>query len=165
MHSGWCKVAKKEVAKKKKNAGYYFRGTSLGYKGNQSSLFIPATCFSTNPAIAFAFAKCCSLLGKGVIYIATHQNTTDQPRIAGNSLEKFEKEIAFALKPLEFYKHCEGYITVAQAAGILIELGVKHDWPASFRELTGMELERIPQMTPAQIEGFYERAKPLLENN
>ena len=82
-----------------------------------------------------------------MLFILPHTKIQVTNRNLRRIKQKLEKCHSAALKPVEFYENIARYDRCT-VDGIFIELGIKHDWPASFRELTGKELERIPQMTP-----------------
>jgi hypothetical protein len=96
----------------KKKTEYVFRGTTIGYPGNTASQTLPVTCTSSNPVVALLFALECanSFPDDSVIYLG-NMATLSSYQSHANVLAFFEREVIFALKPVDFYALSEGYVT------------------------------------------------------
>lgn len=96
-----------------KTPQYVFRGTTVKFGGSMHSQSLPMTSVSTHPVIALWFAKECmqAYPEKACIYIA-ETNELLAFKKNENVLAPLEREIAYGLKPADFYKHSLGYISV-----------------------------------------------------
>jgi hypothetical protein len=104
---------------------YVFRGTTIGYKGNNAALTIPYTCTSTHPVKALLFALECMSQNPftAVVYFAELKKLSGT-NIIQNCLSSMEDEIAFEIKPEAFYPLCEGYVHVFDLQNIMNNLGI-----------------------------------------
>lgn len=93
---------------------FVFRGTTYNFEGNRNCNTIPYRCYtSVNPVKASYFASVCRR--NRVIYIAETRKLIDmkvESMLSDEFLSQAEEEIIWVIKPLDFYKYCEGYITV-----------------------------------------------------
>lgn len=141
---------------------YVFRGTTLGYVGNHSSLTCPVTCTTLNPAKAAAFATYCSTHGNAVVYIAELEKLTALTTIGCNWLGESEEEVAFGVLPSVFYTHCEGYLTLFEILEILSRLGIRVPAVIHQQNLDDV-LAAIRTLKEEEIEEFVKAAKSHLK--
>ncbi|HXB08012.1 MAG TPA: hypothetical protein VNW04_12870 [Puia sp.] len=99
---------------------YVFRGTTIGFEGNTASMNMPYTCTSSHPIKALWFALDCMSNNPytAIVYLGILDRISGQ-LIKGNVLDSIEEEIAFGMKPHEFYNLCEGYVHVADLQSIV----------------------------------------------
>lgn len=102
---------------------FLFRGTTLGYKGNLSTLRIPRTSTSSHPVKAIWFALECRRLGQPVVYLFDTQRL-QHFYFSVNCLHHLESEIAFDMTPEQFYLICEGYILCSDFQIIMKKFGI-----------------------------------------
>lgn len=94
---------------------YVFRGTSLGYPGNYSSIMPPGCTHTTaNPLKAVLFAMDCRAKhsAEPVIWIAETESLEHITLLPINHFGEVEEEINWEIAPSEFYEHCLGYINM-----------------------------------------------------
>ena len=126
---------------------YVFRGTTIGYPGNKTSVDNSFCCTSKNPVKALWFAMECMIHNErnnAVVYIADTSKLRIIP-ITQNVLNKLEEEIAFNITPVEFYSYCIGYIEVSDFQKALLKLNVE---PEPYRSVRIEYLSRLCQETP-----------------
>lgn len=99
---------------------FLFRGTTIGFEGNQTAISFPYTCTSTHPVKALWFGLECLPRNRdsAVIYLAKMEDLVHLETMRG-PLATIEDEIAFKIKPENFYPLCEGYIHVTEMQEIL----------------------------------------------
>lgn len=109
---------------------FLFRGTTLGFEGNYSSITLPRTSTSTNPIKALWFALECRSHSsvESVVYLCLPEKLIGIES-SYNFFAKLEGEIAFSIKPEEFYPLCEGYIHLTDLQKIMLQFGI----PTNFR--------------------------------
>lgn len=144
---------------------YVFRGTTLGYAGNVTSQKIPVTCTGANPAKATLFALELSqrFTQPAVVYIAQTLNLEAIELMSANVLDKYEEEIAWAIKPAEFYKLCDGYVTVQNMQEILSNLAIETHLYVGKDNLTEW-LKKAGVMSPLAINKFVKSIYLNLQN-
>jgi hypothetical protein len=148
----------------KRTPKYYFRGTTLGYAGDTTSMDTPSTSTTSNPVKAVVFALCYLKPGReGVIYIADAEKTAVLNKGKSAVLKELEEETTFTVTPVEFYKYCEGYITLNEAVNILSEMNIRV-YPPFDPTLINLCLKWADGISKKQIERFAELAKKLLQN-
>ena len=145
---------------------YVFRGTTLGHKGNYSSYTPPGCTHTTkNPIKAALFAIQCPryFTMPKVIFIAETWKLKNLNQLQGNHFYKEEEEINCEIQPLEFYKHCQGYIFLEEMKAGLKTIGksVNEDW--TFDNLT-KQLKFQEEVKPEEIEKLMKVFKKLLKN-
>ena len=103
---------------------YVFRGTTIGFKGNGTSVQYGITCTSRHPVKAFWFALECVQANRNtaVVYIAATGQLSNIESTA-NVLEEQEEEIAFFIPPQKFYPLCTGYVPWQDFQQVLQEMG------------------------------------------
>lgn len=145
--------------KKSKRNRYLFRGTTLGWPGNEANRDIPRTPVTTHPIKAVLFALCCKGNNR-VIYVNTLNNINNL-KASKNVLAPIEDEIAFEIQPQEYANTCEGYIMVEDAIKILKELN--QEIPQILdRTLFDMALKDVKKIDLEIIRQFYEISKHYL---
>lgn len=104
---------------------FLFRGTTVGFKGNKAAITIPYTSTSTHPVKALWFGLECLPRnpGNAVIYLANFEDLAHLYTMQ-NCLATVEDELAFGVKPENFYPFCEGYIHVTEMQEILGPFGI-----------------------------------------
>ena len=108
---------------------YVFRGTTHNFKGGGANTVKPYRCYSTaNPMKAAYFAHVCSINFhmQTVIYVAKTKRLLDMDipyLINSDPLARAEEEVIWEIKPRDFYKHCEGYITFEALKNVLKSIG------------------------------------------
>lgn len=161
------KIAKnKKINKQTLLAKYVFRGTTLGYRGNYTSVQLPVTCTSTNPAKALAFALVLAHQGytNVVVYIADTEKlalnaVTEE---SANFFEKIEDEKAWAIQPFYFYKLCDGNIFFDELRIQLASLGIKINNLVTIDNLT-WALKQIQAIENSVIEQLMQNIRPSLK--
>ena len=145
---------------------YVFRGTTLGFSGNQTSMNIPMTCTSSSPLVVTLFA----LVSKGkfgqqsVVYVAKTEDLIKVATIGSqNVLGTKEKEFAWNISPIGFTKLCIGYLHLEQMQDCLRNLAIETPISLRLDELSGT-LERIKNMDSIQIQKLIENIIPLINN-
>jgi len=104
---------------------FLFRGTTINYKGNNAAIAVPYTCTSRHPVKALWFALECVSKNpaSAVVYLAKAERLLNFEPM-GNWLESVEDEVAFRLKPLDFYPLTEGYIHTVDFQKVLFGLDI-----------------------------------------
>jgi len=142
--------------KKSKRNRYLFRGTTLGWPGNEANRDIPRTPVTTHPIKAVLFALCCKGNNR-VIYINTLNNISNL-KASNNVLAPIEDEIAFEIQPIDYAKTCVGFIIVEDAIKILKELN--QEIPQILdRTLFDMALKDVKKMDIEIIKQPYQKAE------
>ena len=151
--------------RKENEPKYFFRGTTKGFAGNGTTADIDITCTSENPAKALFFAYFCSLFSREtVVYMAKEENLEDIEKVynkKANRLRILEEETGFHIKPKDFYRRCEGYLSSTDVAKILGEVGIHISPCFSLSDC----LEQIGPMSQAQIEKFWDAAMNKIADN
>ena len=128
---------------------YVFRGSSLGFQGNDTHNEIPTTPATKNPAKALLFAMAASKYAAGVIYVV------ETTALAGITTEENwfanpEEEIGFEIKPGNFQKLSlivSNLKTMKDALNTLA-IDVHYDPSISITD----QCELIEEMLPESIE-------------
>jgi hypothetical protein len=100
---------------------YVFRGTSLGYEGNTSTIAAGVTPVTTDPSVATLFATESSRFGPGVVQIA---NRSDLALQQGNWFAELERELAAPGTPSDLAANAQATISAGQARSVLQGMGV-----------------------------------------
>ena len=138
---------------------WLFRGTSIGYPGNQNHVRNAMTPTSTDPRVSTAFAAEARRHGPGIVYIATRDDLSGVD-ILGLNKFSYELEVGIGITPTEFANLASIAIPVDDAIALLRDMGI--DVPSHIRspEKLGEYLRESSPMTQNQIEDFVTRASP-----
>lgn len=143
-----------------RNIKYVFRGTTLGWVGNKVLQLLPRTCTTSDPSIAYHFAYECSQEREpAVIYIAKYENLKTF-EVEVNILKFAEREVVFKLKPVDFYKYCDGYIMIKEMTQILNEIKIG---PFDFTGGLSFRISQLDALGNKKVEEFYDKAKQFLK--
>jgi hypothetical protein len=156
---------KKQQTKKTALPKYVFRGTTLGFPGNAVMQRIPVTCTTSNPAIATLFAlKISHKFGvPAVVYVAETNKLAHISTTPENVLKKYEQEVAWTIKPIDFYTLCEGYVTVAEIQNVLSNLAIETCVLVFEDNLTNL-LKQQAQIKPVITEQIVASLRPFLKH-
>lgn len=131
---------------------YVFRGTTKDFPGGTSSQKLPYTCTTKSPIIAALFALVCSKMyaENAVVYIAKKKNLNHLKPMS-NVLKKYEDELAWPIRPIDFILLTEGYIPVKDLIKILAGKGIKIDTTVTLDSLT-KACKASPKISKSDIE-------------
>lgn len=145
---------------------YLFRGTTIGFEGNKSHQIIPCTCTSKNPVKAALFALACKgkFIAEPIIYVARRERLKTVALNQANVIGELEEEITFKIKPIDFPKYCDGYLTLEEMQQALKNIGIELNKSASVHNLSFL-LEETAEVNMADIEKLYKSIEHLLKKS
>jgi hypothetical protein len=133
---------------------YYFRGTTLGWEGNQTNRALNVVCTTSNPIKAALFALCYGgFAEKQVIYIVAAENITAD--YTTNVFEVIEDERAFKMLHKEFYNACDGYVNLDDMIVIIRDMGARIELPINSGNLN-RHLKNVKMLTGKEMLFFIE---------
>jgi hypothetical protein len=100
------------------------------------------------------------MYGNPVIYICATAKLSGVPVHQPNVLKDLEEEVAFEIKPIQFYNQCEIVTTLEQAQHILEEMRIRTQVNVELSNLS-YYLKQVGRMSSKQIEEF---CKTVLNN-
>jgi len=137
------------------NAGYLFRGTSIGYDGGRASQITGLTPASTDPGIAALFAIESSNYGQGVIHVIAPGTV---PIGASNVLSNLESEVGILLSPAQVAAQAQTSLSVQQARQILQEMGISLPGSITSYNALSSAVSGSTMLTPQQIQQVVQAA-------
>jgi len=140
-----------------------FRGTSVGFEGNAAQKALGISPGSTDPAVATMFATQSENYGEGILYIS-NTRLLGQVGLTANVLKETEIEVAAKIKPADYAKYAQGYITASEARSILKSIGVEVPSRISRNTNISTLLEGRTKMTKEQIDKFTTKALEIIKN-
>jgi RHS repeat-associated protein len=138
---------------------YYFRGTSVGYAGNESLQRLGLTPSSTDPLVATLFAVESSNYGSGVVYIASSQDLSGVGKDHSNVLGELEMEVVWRIQPLEFARRASISVDVSRAKSILYSMGFSVPGQIPDKDALRNALNSTPRLNKEQIRQFVQAAQ------
>jgi hypothetical protein len=131
---------------------YYFRGTTIGWAGNQTNRTLGVVCTTSNPVKAILFALCCGgFREEQVVYVAKEENIT--AKYTSNVFEVIEDEKAFELTHKKFYSACDGYVCLEDMLMIARDIGIRIELPIDNGNLN-QHLKKVASLTEEEIDFF-----------
>jgi hypothetical protein len=125
---------------------YLFRGTTIDYPGNKTSINTVSTPTSWYPVKALWFALECFERNPDtvVVYVAKTEKLAAFNPIY-NVLKTVESEIGLSMLPSDFYPCCEGYIHVPDLQNFLMTYNIDAYQRARKDNITRLCAEETPK--------------------
>lgn len=148
---------------------YVFRGTTYNFRGGGANTIKPYRCYSSsNPIKAAYFAHVCrgNFIARAVVYIAKTKKLVEAGiiyMINPDPLARAEEEIIWEIKPKDFYKHCEGYITLKELKDALRVIGKPLNYAPTYSNLSVACFE-TQEMSVNEIEKLIDIIYPIIKN-
>jgi hypothetical protein len=136
---------------------YVFRGTSVGYEGNASTIASGLTPVTTDPSVATLFATESSRYGAGVVQIANRADLTFQQ---GNWFSGIERELGAVGTPAGFTSNAELTLSAGQSRSILQGMGFDMPSAIGSRAQLSDALLANPGLSLSQTSSYLGQAIP-----